>query len=210
MAQLAVWFTGRCSDFSAFLQLFKENGIKMYGKKEVFFFHKILSNFAWNYWCGLSRWFSEKYSQEQLQRLFLCGARNPSRVALDKVEECTKPANIISLNWLLCSHEMEQRGNVKTKQKKIKKSPTTKKQVCQIMNWYKLLFLLCTILQFDLWSYGLSKEETNLKFCLSAIQIILLSTPKKDHFGGGIKSNKICCALQFPPAFSHCLFWCAI
>lgn len=60
-------------------------------------------------------------------RLFLCGARNPSRVALDIVEECTNVTNVINLSWLLCSQEMGQRGNVRKK----------KIPVGQIMTWYK-------------------------------------------------------------------------
>lgn len=44
MAQLAVCFTGHCPDLSAILQLFKENGMKMCGRKEITFFLFIRSD----------------------------------------------------------------------------------------------------------------------------------------------------------------------
>lgn len=51
-------------------------------------------------------------------RVLLCGARNPLRVALDIVEEHKNVTNVINLSWLLCSHEMCQRGSVRRKEKK--------------------------------------------------------------------------------------------
>lgn len=38
MAQLPGCFTGHWPDFSAILQLFKENGMKMYGRQEISYF----------------------------------------------------------------------------------------------------------------------------------------------------------------------------
>lgn len=43
MARLAVCFTGDCPDLST-IQLFKGNGMKMYGRKEIHFFIVIKSD----------------------------------------------------------------------------------------------------------------------------------------------------------------------
>ena len=44
MAQLAICFTGHCPDLSTILQLFKENGMKIHGRKEISFFIFIRSD----------------------------------------------------------------------------------------------------------------------------------------------------------------------